>query len=219
MVALLVPWYRSDSPRHNSELLGALFENLQSPGVDRLILVCDGDAPPVHHQRLEVVEHSGRPTFWDLFELARGLGPFAIVNADCSVIDARHIATLEHPDWLWVTRWSIRRGEPCGAARRYALDWGADLFAFPRVPDHLPHGPWAPGEVFCDRALGVAMRDAGYVAHNRPWAVPCLHYHAERVRGEDERRPASGKYVAFSVRPEIDGRSPLWSEPFEQKVP
>jgi hypothetical protein len=219
MVALLVPWYRSDSPRHNSELLGALFENLQAPGVDRLILVCDGDSPPVHHDRLEVVEHSGRPTFWDLFELARGAGPFAIVNADCSIVDLRHVAALGPDEWLWVTRWNIRRGEPCGAARRYALDGGADLFAFPSVPERLPHEAWAPGEVYCDRALGLAMAEAGYAAFNRPWAVPILHYHAERVRAEDERRPASGKFAPFSVRPTFDFRSPLWHEPFAEKMP
>lgn len=217
MATLVVPWYQSSSERHNSELLGALFSNLSCPGVSRILLVSETDPPPVRHEKLEFVSVKGRPTFWDLFDLVQGEGPFAVVNADCAVQDARFVDTLEGLECLWVTRWDVNYGAPL--PDRYKLSWGADLFGFPSVPAKLPREPWAPGEVYCDRVLGVALVEAGYQVRNLPWAVPVVHLHARRVRDEDENRPSSGTFRAFSIVPTADHRSPLWSEPFCARVP
>lgn len=217
MVTLIIPWYRSLSERHNSELLGALMTNLQAPGVTRVLLVSEVDPPALHHERLEFVSVPERPNFWRLFELVRDEGPFAVVNADCAVVDARPIAGLGVDDCLWITRWDVHHGAPLG--RRYSLGGGADLFAFGTVPDRCERGEWAPGEVYCDRPLGAALVAAGYNVRNTPWAVPVLHFHAERVRQEDIDRPSSGEYTPFTVLPSFENRSPLWSEPFIDKIP
>ena len=212
MPTIIVPWYRSSSERHNSELLGALFSNLSAPGVERLICVSEDPPPPVSHPKLEFVTVDARPTFWRLFELVRDEGPFAVLNADCAIQDARHLSVLREPDCLWVTRWGVHHGKPGNG--RYYLDGGADLFGFACVPDRLPKIPCAPGEVYCDRVLGRELQKAGYRPRNLPWAVPLIHFHAERVRLEDEERPATGEYTNWFAVPEGEPRSPLWHEPF-----
>lgn len=195
----------------------ALFHNLGAPGVDRVLIVSEVDGPRMQHPKLEFVSAPSRPTFWDLFEVARGCGPFAIVNADCAVVDLTLVDKLRAPDAYWVTRWDVYPGRPVGD--RYRLSWGADLFAFAEVPDLLEKGPWAPGEVYCDRALGGALVEAGYSLTNPAWGVPVLHFHASRVREEDQARPASGKYKAFSIPPTVPPRSSLWTEPFCARIP
>ena len=218
MALVILPWYRSDSPRHNSELMMALFHNLQCPGVDRVYLVSEYDPPSLAHSKLEFIRVDERPSFSSLFGLAATVpGPFIIVNADCALVDARAVDRLEPNDALWITRWDVRNGAPLSS--RYALSWGADAFAFPAVPDRLPENVGAPGEAYCDRVIGRALAEAGYRVRNLPWAVPLLHFHAERVRSEDERRPSSGEYTAYSVRPTDELRSPLWKEPFVERVP
>jgi hypothetical protein len=217
VATILLPWYHSLSPRHQSELMLALFHTLTAPGVDRVLLVSEVPGPPLSHPRLEFVSAPRRPTFWDLFEVARGVGPFAICNADCGIIDARAIDTLRGDLCFWVTRWDVRYGAPL--CHRYALSYGADLFAFPEVPERLERGPWAPGEVYCDRVLGRALSDANYLLSNPALGVPVVHFHHERVRVEDEMRPATGRYQAFAIKPTEHLRSPLWSEPFIERNP
>jgi len=160
---------------------------------------------------LELVECERRPTFWSLFELVRE-GPFCVLNADCSLVDARFIATLEGRQSLWVTRWGIKHGSPGNG--RYYLDGGADCFAFAAVPNDLPRIPCAPGESYCDRVLGVELARAGYELRNLPWAVPVIHFHAERIPEEDRTRPATGEYCAFFVKPTGEHRSDRWKEPY-----
>jgi hypothetical protein len=214
---LVIPWYVSECPRHNSEIMLALFHNLTAPGVDRVVVVSEQGAPSIQHPRLEFVSAPARPSFWDLFEVVRDQGPFAVANADCAVVDLRLVDKLRGDAAFWTTRWDVYPGRPVGD--RYRLSWGADLFAFAGAPDLLERGPWAPGEVYCDRAIGRAMVEAGYQVSNPSWGVPVLHFHASRVRSEDARRASSGIYKAFSVRPTELPRSPIWSEPFVEKVP
>lgn len=195
----------------------ALFHTLNAPGVDRVLVVSECSPPPLFHSKVEYVATEKRPTFWELFELARGIGPFAICNADCGIVDARAVDTLSGDHCFWVTRWELRYGAPI--AHRYVLSYGADLFAFPEVPERLERGPWAPGEVYCDRVLGRALAESNYLLSNPAWGVPIIHFHHERVRAEDEERPATGEYRAFGIRPTEHLRSPLWTEPFVERQP
>jgi hypothetical protein len=215
---LIVPWYRSRSERHNAELLGALFANLRAPGVERVLLVSECDPPPVHDPRLEVVPCQRRPTWWELFELVRDEGPFAIVNADCAVVDARHIATLGAEQCLWISRWEV-----CPAPHRYLLArYGADLFGFGSVPDRIAGLAGHPGEYSADTFLGEALEAASYQVRNLPCAVPPVHFHAERDRSEEIARPGLGSECGYHSEPSGDHPSPLWSEtvpPFESRVP
>jgi hypothetical protein len=215
MVTLIVPWYRSKSERHNSELLGALFSNLSAPGVTRVLLATEGAPPPVSHPLLEIVECKTRPTFWELFELVRDEGPFAILNADCSIVDARYVAELGPRQCLWITRWGVHHGKPGNG--RYYLDGGADCFAFGAVPDDLPRSDVAPGQSYCDRVIGRELSEAGYELRNLPWAVPIIHFHAERIEAEDNDRPSFGLYTEFFVRPTGEHRSDKWVEPYVER--
>ena len=216
MATLIVPWYRPHSDRHASELLCALIGSLRAPGLERLLLVSESEPPPLFDPRLEFVRTPARASWWDLFELVRDEGPFAICNADCAVVDLRHVALLLPHECLWISRW-----EPDGNSRYRCALYGADLFAFAAVPDRIEGHPGMPGEYGGDTRLGQALEAAGYRVRNLPCAVPIIHYHAERSPLDELSRPGLGQPCGYHCEPAGDYPSPLWREALtrpEQRV-
>jgi hypothetical protein len=158
----------------------ALGYTARAPGVDRLLIVTESRAPYVGPPG-KLIRLERRPSFWDLFDLVRGHpGPFAVLNADCALFDARVIDTLRGDQALWVTRWQLRKRPRPNELYWFDTsggDYGADLFAFASVPERLPRDGCMPGEAYCDRVIGTTATEAGYQLRNLPCAVPIVHFH------------------------------------------
>jgi hypothetical protein len=207
-------YYRARDPHRQREIDACLAQNLHHPGISKLVLFLDADAPPppTGPVACETVLLPRRLTYADW--LARvGEEPDTIallLNADIHLAEGlEHLpAVFDRPDtFLALTRYNPGPGDTESSLNDYP-HWTQDCWgvrADAPIPASLLHASAFPlGFPGCDNRIASVMWSHGFTLKNPSYHVRSVHRHADTSRGydkSDDRLYGGVAYVHPSLSP------------------
>jgi hypothetical protein len=208
-------YYRCKTADRQLEIDECLRRNLNHPGIRKLVLFKESDAPPLPEAtvELEVVESNTRITYaeWFRWVQRQGSGIALLLNADIYLDEGlEHLAaTFDSPDaFLALTRYNP------GHAGFHLNDyphwtqavWGVRADA--ELPESLLYASSFPlGYPGCDNRIAYVMWSHGFRVRNPCYHVRSVHLQASTARSYDKtgvRLYGGVSYVHPSLAPDED---------------
>ena len=214
-LVLYSQYYRTRTPERQLEIDECLRRNLNHPGISRVVLFCESDAPPVPQGTVpvEVVTSDERITYAEWFRWVKrqGSGIGLLLNADIYLDEGlEHLAaSFDTPEaFLALTRYNPgHAGFHLNDYPHWAQDvWGvrsdSELSQSLLYASSFPLG--FPG---CDNRIAYVMWSHGFRVRNPCYHVRSVHLQASEARGYDktsDRLYGGVSYVHPSLAPDED---------------
>jgi hypothetical protein len=217
-------YYRTRTPDRQLEIDECLRRNLNHPGISRVVLFCESDAPPVPQGTVpvEVVVSDERITYAEWFRWVRrqGTGIGLLLNADIYLDEGlEHLATtFDRADtFLALTRYNP------GHAGFHLNDyphWTQDVWGVrgdAELPESLLYASSFPlGFPGCDNRIAYVMWSHGFRVRNPCYHVRSVHLQASTARAyhkTSDRLYGGVSYVHPSLAPdeEAELEFTLWT--------
>jgi hypothetical protein len=208
-------YYRTTTPERQLEIDECLRRNLNHPGISRIVLFCESDAPPVPEGTVpvEVVISDERLTYAEWFRWVKrqGSGIGLLLNADMYLdIGLEHLeASFNRPDaFLALTRYNPgHAGFHLNDFPHWTQDvWGVRADA--ELPESLLYASSFPlGFPGCDNRIAYVMWSHGFRVRNPCYHVRSVHLQASTARAYDktsDRLYGGVSYVHPSLAPDED---------------
>lgn len=208
-------YYRTRTPDRQLEIDECLRRNLNHPGISRMVLFCESDAPPVPEGTVpvEVVSSDERITYAEWFRWVKrqGSGIGLLLNADIYLDEGlEHLtATCNGPDtFLALTRYNPgHAGFHLNDYPHWTQDvWGVRADA--ELPESLLYASSFPlGFPGCDNRIAYVMWSHGFRVRNPCYHVRSVHLQASTARAYDktsDRLYGGVSYVHPSLAPDED---------------
>ncbi len=208
-------YYRTRTPERQLEIDECLRRNLNHPGISRMVLFCESDAPPVPEGTVpvEVVRSDERITYaeWFRWVQRQGSGIGLLLNADIYLDEGlEHLAaTCNTPEaFLALTRYNPgHAGFHLNDYPHWTQDvWGVRADA--ELPDSLLYASSFPlGFPGCDNRIAYVMWSHGFSVRNPCYHVRSVHLQASTARAYDktsDRLYGGVSYVHPSLAPDED---------------
>ena len=214
-LVLYSQYYRTRTPERQLEIDECLRRNLNHPGISRVVLFCESDAPPVPEGTVpvEVVTSDERITYAEWFRWVKrqdsGIG--LLLNADIYLDEGlEHLkATCNGPDtFLALTRYNPgHAGFHLNDFPHWTQDvWGVRADA--ELPESLIYASSFPlGFPGCDNRIAYVMWSHGFRVRNPCYHVRSVHLQASSARAYDktsDRLYGGVSYVHPSLAPDED---------------
>lgn len=224
-------YYRTSTAERQQEIDECLRRNLNHPGISRVVLFCEPDAPPLPRGTVpvEVVPSETRLTYAEWFHWLRrqGSGIGLLLNADIYLDQGlQHLAsTFCRPDvFLALTRYNPgHAGFHLNDYPHWTQDvWGVRADA--ELPESLLYASSFPlGFPGCDNRIAYVMWSHGFRVRNPCYHVRSVHLQASTARAYDkssDRLYGGVTYVHPSLAPDEDAELEftLWTRS-EQRPP
>lgn len=187
-------YYRTRTPERQLELDECLRRNLNHPGISRMVLFTESDAPPVPQGTVpvEVVESHERITYaeWFRWVQRQGSGIGLLLNADIYLDEGlEHLAaSFNGPDtFLALTRYNPgHAGFHLNDYPHWTQDvWGVRADA--ELPESLLYASSFPlGFPDCDNRIAYVMWSHGFRVRNPCYHVRSVHLQASTARHYDK---------------------------------
>jgi hypothetical protein len=214
-LVLYSQYYRTRTPERQLELDECLRRNLNHPGISRVVLFCESDAPPLPQGTVpvEVVASDERITYAEWFRWVKrqGSGIGLLLNADIYLDEGlEHLtATCNGPDtFLALTRYNPgHAGFHLNDYPHWTQDvWGVRADA--ELPESLLYASSFPlGFPGCDNRIAYVMWSHGFRVRNPCYHVRSVHLQASSARAYDktgDRLYGGVSYVHPSLAPDED---------------
>lgn len=208
-------YYRTRSPERQLEIDECLRRNLNHPGISRMVLFCESDAPPVPKGTVpvEVVNSDERITYaeWFRWVQRQGSGIGLLLNADMYLDEGlEHLeASFNRPDaFLALTRYNPgHAGFHLNDYPHWTQDvWGVRADA--ELPESLLYASSFPlGFPGCDNRIAYVMWSHGFRVRNPCYYVRSVHLQASTARAYNktsDRLYGGVSYVHPSLAPDED---------------
>ena len=222
-------YYRTRTPERQLEIDECLRRNLNHPGISRMVLFCESDAPPVPEGTVpvEVVSSDERITYAEWFRWVKrqGSGIGLLLNADIYLDEgleqlgrtfARPDVFLaltrynhgkaglhlnDYPHWTQVV-WGVRADAELAESLLYASSF---LLGFPG----------------CDNRIAYVLWRHGFHVRNPCYHVRSVHLQASTARGYDKTSDSlygGVSYVHPSLAPNEDAELEitLWTRSLQR---
>lgn len=168
---LIINWYYDKNPIRQAELFHALYMNLLSPHIEKIITL---GQLPIEHKKI-LSKESDRPTFEHLFAEGRE-GINIIANSDIIFDDS-----ILHAETL--------KSDECYALSRYEEDgtlndfngYSQDAWIFNGQPKGI-EANFTTAIKGCDNRLAYEIQKAGYKITNPCKTIKIHHCHESGVR-------------------------------------
>ena len=208
-------YYRTRSPERQKEIDECLRRNLNHPGISRIVLFCESDAPPLPQATVpvEVVNSDERITYAEWFRWVKrqGSGIGLLLNADIYLDEglgnlASSFNTTEA--FLALTRYNPgHAGFHLNDYPHWTQDvWGVRANA--ELPESLLYASSFPlGFPGCDNRIAYVMWSHGFRVRNPCYHVRSVHLQASTARAYDktsDRLYGGVAYVHPSLAPDED---------------
>jgi hypothetical protein len=208
-------YYRTRTADRQLEIDECLRRNLNHPGISRMVLFCESDAPPVPEGTVpvEVVRSDERITYAEWFRWVKrqrsGIG--LLLNADIYLDEGlEHLAaTFDSPEsFLALTRYNPgHAGFHLNDYPHWTQDvWGVRADA--ELPESLLYASSFPlGFPGCDNRIAYVLWSHGYHVRNPCYHVRSVHLQASTARAYDktsDRLYGGVSYVHPSLAPNED---------------
>jgi hypothetical protein len=193
---LFVNYYHDSYPGRQQEINECLSRHIENTQIDKIFAIID--TPEIdfygldQNDKLEKIVFSGRPTFEDLFGLARrrlnedDISIFA--NSDIYLEDLLLVRNYLQRDCCFVlSRWD--RGED-GALRHFNREDSQDCWIFRGPLRPIPACAFRMGMPACDNAIAYRIQQAGYRLHNPSQSIKAVHLHNSGIRWYNDKDPA-----------------------------
>ena len=222
-------YYRTRTPDRQLEIDECLRRNLNHPGISRMVLFCESDAPPVPEGTVpvEVVTSDERITYAEWFRWVKrqGSGIGLLLNADIYLDDGLEQLgrTFDRPDvFLALTRYNPgRAGFHLNDYPHWTQDvWGVRADA--ELPESLLYASSFPlGFPGCDNRISYVLWSHGFHVRNPCYHVRSVHLQASTARGYDktsDRLYGGVSYVHPSLAPNEDAELEftLWTRSLQR---
>ena len=208
-------YYRTRTPERQLELDECLRRNLNHPGISRVVLFCESDAPPVPEGTVpvEVVTSDERITYaeWLRWVKRQDSGIGLLLNADIYLDEGlEHLkASFNTPEaFLALTRYNPgHAGFHLNDYPHWTQDvWGVRADA--ELPESLLYASSFPlGFPGCDNRIAYVMWSHGFRVRNPCYHVRSVHLQASTARAYDktgDRLYGGVSYVHPSLAPDED---------------
>jgi len=208
-------YYRTRTPERQLEIDECLRRNLNHPGISRMVLFCESDAPPVPEGTVpvEVISSDERITYaeWFRWVQRQGSGIGLLLNADIYLDEGLgHLAaTFDSPEtFLALTRYNPgHAGFHLNDYPHWTQDvWGVRADA--ELPESLLYASSFPlGFPGCDNRIAYVMWSHGFRVRNPCYHVRSVHLQASTARAYDktsDRLYGGVSYVHPSLAPDED---------------
>ena len=217
-------YYRTRTPDRQLEIDECLRRNLNHPGISRMVLFCESDAPPVPEGTVpvEVVTSDERITYAEWFRWVKrqGSGIGLLLNADIYLDEGLEQLgrTFDRPDvFLALTRYNPgKAGFHLNDYPHWTQDvWGVRADA--ELPESLMYASSFPlGFPGCDNRIAYVLWSHGFHVRNPCYHVRSVHLQASTARGYDktsDRLYGGVSYVHPSLAPngEAELEFTLWT--------
>jgi hypothetical protein len=214
-LTLYAQTYRASTQGRQQELNECLRRNLNHPGIRKVVLFKESDAPPLPEAtvELEVVESNERITYAEWFRWVKrqGSGIGLLLNADIYLDEGlEHLAaTFDSPEsFLALTRYNPgHAGFHLNDYPHWTQDvWGVRADA--ELPESLLYASSFPlGFPGCDNRIAYVMWSHGFRVRNPCYHVRSVHLQASTARHYDktsDRLYGGVSYVHPSLAPDED---------------
>ena len=208
-------YYRTSSPERQLEIDECLRRNLNHPGISRMVLFCESDAPRVPEGTVpvEVVTSDERITYAEWFRWVKrqGSGIGLLLNADIYLDEGLEQLgrTFDRPDvFLALTRYNPgKAGFHLNDYPHWTQDvWGVQADA--ELPESLMYASSFPlGFPGCDNRISYVLWSHGFHVRNPCYHVRSVHLQASTARAYDktgDRLYGGVSYVHPSLAPDED---------------
>ena len=208
-------YYRTRTPERQLEIDECLRRNLNHPGISRVVLFCESDAPPVPQGTVpvEVVTSDERITYAEWFRWVKrqGSGIGLLLNADIYLDEGlEHLAaSFDTPEaFLALTRYNPgHAGFHLNDYPHWTQDvWGVRADA--ELPESLLYASSFPlGFPGCDNRIAYVLWSHGFHVRNPCYHVRSVHLQASTARAYDktgDRLYGGVSYVHPSLAPDED---------------
>jgi hypothetical protein len=214
-LTLYTQYYRCKTSDRQLEIDECLRRNLNHPGISKVVLFREADAPPLPQASMpvEVVERNERITYSEWFRWVQrqdqGIG--LLLNADMYLDEGlEHLAaSLDSPDtFLALTRYNPgHAGFHLNDYPHWTQDvWGVRADA--ELPESLLYASAFPlGFPGCDNRIAYVMWSHGFRIRNPCYHVRSVHLQASTARHYDktsDRLYGGVSYVHPSLSPDED---------------
>jgi hypothetical protein len=187
MKTRLIALYWDAAPARQAEVGEALWNNVQNPDIDEVVLIVSKDTKsrlPESEKLRYIQTDSARPTYGEIFNVANSLltSPHdrtIVINSDC-FFDAGDLAKLNGADWRQFMFVVTRRD--VGTCSHGMWFTGQDVWIF---TGHIRPMKWldfSPGCLNCDWVLAWLARHAGYSVVNLADDIRLWHLHKTNIR-------------------------------------
>jgi hypothetical protein len=208
-------YYRTRTADRQLEIDECLRRNLNHPGISRIVLFCESDAPPVPSGTVpvEVIKSDERITYAEWFRWLRrqttGIG--LLLNADIYLDEglAHLSSTFDQPEvFLALTRYNPgQAGFHLNDFPHWTQDvWG--LRADAELPESLLYASSFPlGFPGCDNRIAYVLWSHGFHVRNPCYHVRSVHLQASKARAynkTNDRLYGGVTYVHPSLAPDED---------------
>ena len=222
-------YYRTRTPERQLEIDECLRRNLNHPGISRMVLFCESDAPPVPEGTVpvEVVNSDERITYaeWFRWVQRQGSGIGLLLNADMYLDEGlEHLeASFNTPEaFLALTRYNPgHAGFHLNDYPHWTQDvWGVRADA--ELPESLLYASSFPlGFPGCDNRIAYVMWSHGFRVRNPCYHVRSVHLQASTARAYDktsDRLYGGVSYVHPSLAPDEDAELEftLWTRSLQR---
>jgi hypothetical protein len=208
-------YYRCKTPDRQLEIDECLRRNLNHPGISKVVLFKESDAPPLPQATvpLEVVESDARITYAEWFRWVKrqGTGIGLLLNADIYLDEGLEnlAASFDSPEaFLALTRYNPgHAGFHLNDYPHWTQDvWGVRADA--ELPESLLYASSFPlGFPGCDNRIAYVMWSHGFRVRNPCYHVRSVHLQASTARAYDktgDRLYGGVSYVHPSLAPDED---------------
>jgi hypothetical protein len=208
-------YYRCKTADRQLEIDECLRRNLNHPGISKVVLFKESDAPPLPQASvpLEVVESNERITYAEWFRWVKrqGSGIGLLLNADIYLDEglAHLAASFDSPEtFLALTRYNPgHAGFHLNDYPHWTQDvWGVRADA--ELPESLLYASSFPlGFPGCDNRIAYVMWSHGFRVRNPCYHVRSVHLQASTARSYDktsDRLYGGVSYVHPSLSPDED---------------
>lgn len=193
-VFLFVPFYLDSLTARKEEILLCLKNNISNFVFEKIFLVSEQDNTIFNHPKLRYIKMEKRPTYSDVFSLAREVNPDGInfvFNADIymkpiDVLKAVKLIDeniLESELVLALSRWDITIE---GDYKHYCKKDSQDSWIFKGgLTPHLK-ADFHFGKPGCDNRIAYELMRQDYLVINPSKEIKSFHIHKSQVRNYSE---------------------------------
>lgn len=228
-IVIYTQYYRTNNADRQRELDECLRRNTNHPGISRVMLFVESDAPPLPKATVpvEVIESDERMTYAEWFRWVRRQehGIALLLNSDIYIDEGlEHLtATFDRPDiFMALTRYNpAARGLHLNDFPHWTQDvWG--IRADSDLPESLIYASAFPlGFPGCDNRIAYVLWSHGFRVRNPCYHVRTIHLQASTARNynkNSDRLYGGVSYVHPSLAPEEDAELEftLWTRSMER---
>jgi glycosyltransferase involved in cell wall biosynthesis len=203
-IVYLTSWYNEKRPERRHELITCLFNCVNSPDIDKVVVLCEDDCPldivdDETRRKLIKVPFHKRPTYSDFFILGNIYSNpddvIIVSNLDIYPQEGmrKHIKSIKHGQCYALSRWDI---DTHGRAVHFDRKDSQDVWIFKsRIQTDKIKADFFIGVPGCDNRIASIIAAAGYSVTNPSKTIRFNHLHNTNIRNYDQKDAIKGPYL------------------------